>query len=49
MPDVSFDSLAVVMGVAFAIPLLLGLAPGLRVPSVVLEIVAGPVGSRPWV
>ena len=41
MPDVSFDSLAVVMGVAFAIPLLLGLAPGLRVPSVVLEIVAG--------
>jgi len=41
VPDVSFDSLAVVMGVAFAIPLLLGLAPRLRVPAVVLEIVAG--------
>jgi Kef-type K+ transport system membrane component KefB len=41
MPDVSFDSLAVVMGVAFAIPLLLGLAPRVRVPAVVLEIVAG--------
>ena len=41
MPEVSFDSLAVVMGVAFVIPLLLGLAPRLRVPSVVLEIVAG--------
>jgi Kef-type K+ transport system membrane component KefB len=41
MPEVSFDSLAVVIGVAFVIPLLLGLAPRVRVPSVVLEIVAG--------
>jgi Kef-type K+ transport system membrane component KefB len=41
MPDVSFDSLAVVIGVAFAIPLLLGLVPRFRVPAVVLEIVAG--------
>ena len=41
MPDVSFNSLAVVLAVAFFAPLILGLAPGLRVPSVVLEIVLG--------
>jgi Kef-type K+ transport system membrane component KefB len=36
-----FDDLAIVAAVAFGAPLLLGLVPGLRVPSVVLEIVAG--------
>jgi Kef-type K+ transport system membrane component KefB len=37
----SLDSLLVVVAVAFAAPFLLGLAPGLRVPALVLEIVAG--------
>ena len=41
MPDVSFGGLLVVCLVAAAIPLLLGFAPRVRVPSVVLEIVAG--------
>ena len=41
MPDVSFTNLLVVAGVAVAVPLALGWAPRLRVPSVVLEIVAG--------
>ena len=41
MPPVSFDSLAVVLAVAFVVPLTLGLVPRLRVPSVVIEIVAG--------
>lgn len=41
MPDVSFDSLAIVAGVAFTAPLALGLIPRLRVPAVVLEIVLG--------
>jgi Kef-type K+ transport system membrane component KefB len=41
MPDVSFSGLAIVSAVAFAVPLVLGLAPRLRLPSVVLEIVAG--------
>ena len=41
MPDVSFGGLAVVAAVAFTAPLLLGLAPWLRVPAVVLEIVIG--------
>ena len=41
MPKVSFDSLAVVLAVAFLIPLLLGFAPRVRVPAVVIEIVAG--------
>jgi len=41
MPDVSFNSLAVVFGVAFLAPLVLGLAPWLRIPSVVLEITLG--------
>src|SRR3954467_11431609 len=36
-----FDGLLVVTLVAFAAPLLLGLSPRLRLPSVVLEIVAG--------
>jgi Kef-type K+ transport system membrane component KefB len=36
-----FDSLLIVVAVAFAAPLLLGLFPSVRLPSVVLEIVAG--------
>jgi Kef-type K+ transport system membrane component KefB len=41
MPELSLSNLVVVTAVAFLVPLLLGLAPGLRLPSVVLEIVAG--------
>ena len=41
MDAVSFDNLAAVAVVAFVAPLLLGLAPALRVPSVLLEIGAG--------
>ena len=37
----SFNGLLIVAAIAFAAPLLLGLAPKLRLPSVVLEIVAG--------
>jgi Kef-type K+ transport system membrane component KefB len=43
MDAVSFDNLAIVAAVAFAAPLLLGLVPALRVPSVLLEIGAGVV------
>jgi Kef-type K+ transport system membrane component KefB len=38
---VSFGSLAVVMAVAFVIPLALGLVPRLQIPAVVVEIVLG--------
>ncbi|MDP9295673.1 MAG: cation:proton antiporter, partial [Actinomycetota bacterium] len=41
MPDVSFGGPVVVAAVAFAAPLLLGLFPKLRLPSAVLELVAG--------
>jgi len=41
MPDVSLDSLAVVLVVAFLSRLILGLIPRLRVPGVVVEIVLG--------
>ena len=37
----SFDGLLIVMAVAFAVPFVLGLVPRVRVPSIVLEIVAG--------
>jgi Kef-type K+ transport system membrane component KefB len=37
----AFDNLLIVVAVAFAAPLLLGLLPSVRLPSVVLEIVAG--------
>jgi Kef-type K+ transport system membrane component KefB len=37
----SFDSLLVVVAIAFASPFLLGLFPSVRLPSPVLEIVAG--------
>jgi Kef-type K+ transport system membrane component KefB len=41
MTDVSFDSLTVVLGIAFAVPLLLAFVPRLRVPAVVIEILLG--------
>jgi Kef-type K+ transport system membrane component KefB len=41
VPEISFAGLLIVTAVAFAAPLLLGLAPGLRLPSVVVELVAG--------
>src|SRR3954447_6338213 len=37
----SLDGLLIVVAVAFAAPFLLGFAPRLRIPAVVLEIVAG--------
>ena len=43
MPDVSFGNLLVICVVAVLAPLLIGYAPRLRVPAVVLEIVAGVV------
>ncbi|MCP2243908.1 cation:proton antiporter [Lentzea aerocolonigenes] len=43
MPDVEFVNLLIVAAIALTAPLLLGLAPALRVPAVVLEIVAGVV------
>ena len=41
MPHVSFASLVVVAAIAVAAPLVVGLFPRIRVPAVVLEIVAG--------
>ena len=41
MDEPGFSSLLLVVVVAFAAPFLLGLAPWLRLPSVVFEIVAG--------
>jgi Kef-type K+ transport system membrane component KefB len=41
MPELSLAGVVAVAAVAFAIPLLLGLVPGLRLPSVVLEIAVG--------
>ncbi|MBV8160119.1 MAG: cation:proton antiporter [Acidimicrobiia bacterium] len=41
MPNVSFASLVVVAAIAVAAPLVVGLFPRVRVPAVVLEIVAG--------
>ena len=41
MTDLHFGGVLLVAAVAFASPFLLGLAPRLRLPSVVLEIVAG--------
>jgi Kef-type K+ transport system membrane component KefB len=41
MPDVSFENLVVVCLVAVLAPLALGFAPRVRLPAVVLEIVAG--------
>ena len=41
MPDVSFGGLLVTAQIAAGAPLLIGLSPRLRIPAVVLEIVAG--------
>lgn len=41
MPELHFTNLLLVVAVAFAAPFLLGLAPAVRLPSVVVEIVAG--------
>ena len=43
MPDVEFTNLLAVTVIALLAPLLLGLAPALRLPAVVLEIIAGVV------
>ena len=43
MPEISLVGVFVVAAVAFAVPFLLGLAPALRLPAVVLEILAGVV------
>ncbi len=39
--DLAFTNLLIVVAVGFAAPLALGFAPAIRVPSIVLEIVAG--------
>lgn len=39
--EIEFTNLLIVVAVGFSAPFLLGLAPGLRFPAVVLEIVAG--------
>jgi Kef-type K+ transport system membrane component KefB len=41
MPEISLVGLLIVAAIAFVVPLGLGLVPSLRLPSVVLEIVAG--------
>src|SRR5918997_1660881 len=41
MGDISLTGVLVVAAIAFTVPLVLGLAPTLHLPSVVLEIVAG--------
>jgi Kef-type K+ transport system membrane component KefB len=41
MPDLEFSNLLGVLAVAFAVPFLLGLVPRVRIPAVVVEIVAG--------
>lgn len=41
MPDVEFTNLFATMLIAVTAPLILGLAPSLRIPAVVLEIVVG--------
>jgi Kef-type K+ transport system membrane component KefB len=41
MADISLTGVLVVAAIAFTVPLVLGLAPAVRLPSVVLEIVAG--------
>jgi Kef-type K+ transport system membrane component KefB len=39
--EIDFSGLLIVAAIAFSAPVLLGLAPGLRLPAVVLELVAG--------
>jgi Kef-type K+ transport system membrane component KefB len=43
MPEVSFENLLIICAIAAAAPLLAALRPRLRIPSAVLEIVAGVV------
>jgi Kef-type K+ transport system membrane component KefB len=43
MPDVEFTNLLIVAVIALLAPLTLGLAPSVRIPAVVLEIIAGVV------
>jgi Kef-type K+ transport system membrane component KefB len=43
MPDTGFENLFVVAAIAFLAPLVIALVPGLRLPAVVLEILAGVV------
>ena len=44
--ELAFTNLLIVCAVAFAAPLALGLAPRLRLPAVVLEIVQRPVENQ---
>ena len=46
MPQISFVNLLIVAAVAVLAPLLLGYLPRLRLPAVVVEIVAGVVSAR---
>jgi Kef-type K+ transport system membrane component KefB len=48
MQALTLDNLAVVAAIAFASPLLLGLAPRLRAPSVLVEIAAGVALGPSW-
>ena len=41
MAEPEFTNLLIIVAIGFAAPFLLGLAPGLRLPAVVLEILAG--------
>src|SRR3954447_16578978 len=41
MGELHFTNLLIVSAIAFAVPLTLGLAPRLRLPAVVIELVAG--------
>ena len=41
MPEISLVGVLMVAAVAFVVPLALGVVPALRIPSVVVEIVAG--------
>ena len=41
MPELSLAGVVVAAAVVFAVPMLLGLVPALRLPLVVLEIVVG--------
>jgi Kef-type K+ transport system membrane component KefB len=41
MPEPEFTNLLIIVAIGFAAPFLLGLAPKLRLPAVVLEILAG--------
>ena len=47
MEEVHFTNLLIVAAVGFGAPLMLGLAPALRMPAVVLEIVAGIASGPP--